>query len=280
MQYAFYNGDICDIHELKIPLTDRGVFFGDGVYEALIGRDGEIYLEDEHLDRFECSCRYMDLAPCVTRDELSRLMREVVRKNRLSEYFIYFQLTRYGGERVHAYTSNKTNLLITAKEFSLPEKNKKLKLITTDDNRYRMCNVKTLNLIPNVLASTLALSKGCDEAVFIRDGYVTECAHSNIAIIKNNTLITHPEGNLILPGITRKRMLTLAGELGILTVEKPFTKAELISADAAIVTSTTKLALAVLEIDEIPLIKAENEVANTLISAMLCDYLGSFEKNR
>ncbi len=278
MNYAFYNGEFYKSSDLRIPITDRGLFFGDGIYEALIGKHGGIYLEEDHFDRFFRNAEIMDLHPNFSREELSGWLREIILRSGLSEYFIYFQLTRYSEERTHSYASKKSNLLITVREHTTPDRNTRLKLITEEDKRHLMCNVKTLNLIPAVLASKRAESLACDEAVFIRDGYVTECAHSNISIIKNGILITHPTDNLILPGITRKRMLFLAERLGIPYKESPFTKAELISSDAAIVTSTTKLALIANEVDEIPLKKDRSEEAEALISALFDDYISASEK--
>ncbi len=276
MEYAFYNGEFYEKNELKIPLTDRSVFFGDGIYEALIGRSGGIYLLEEHFDRFWKNAEIMDLKPDFTREELSSRLSEIISRSGFYEYFIYFQLTRHSEERTHTYKGNKTNLLITIREHTVPCTDTKLKLITAEDVRYRMCNVKTLNLLPNVLASKKAEKAGCDEAVFVRDGYVTECAHSNIFTVKNGVLITHPTNNFILPGITRKRLLYFAEKLGIPYRETPFTKGELISADAVLVSSTTRLANAVSEIDEIPLKKEENHEVNLLISALHEDYLAAF----
>jgi D-alanine transaminase len=113
-----------------------------------------------------------------------------------------------------------------------------------------MCNVKTLNLLPAVLASKKAEESGCDEAVFIRDGIVTECAHSNIFTVKDGIVYTHPKGPHILPGITRKRVLYFCEQLGIECHEKKFTKSELLTADEILVTSTTKLCVRADEIDK------------------------------
>lgn len=279
MEYAFYNGELCERDNIKVPLSDRSIFFGDGIYEALIGGNGKIYLFDEHFDRFSKNATAMDLYPHFSKQELYSLLSEIISKSGFAEYFIYFQLTRFSEMRTHAYNGDRSNLLITIRKHEIPSAEKRLKLITAEDVRYSLCNLKTLNLLPNVLASKKAETLGCDEAVFIRDGYVTECAHSNISIIKNGCLITHPESSFILPGITRKRLLFFAKELGIPCYETPFTKGELISADAVIVTSTTRLANLVSEIDEIPLKKEENREAKLLISALRDDYIASLSKN-
>ena len=276
MEYAFYNGVFCEKDKIRVPLSDRSIFFGDGIYEALVGRGGGLYLFDEHYERFLRNAAAMDLYPHFSKEELRSLLSEIISKSGFYEYFIYFQLTRFSEERTHSYTGDGSNLLITIREHKIPSADKRLRLITAEDVRYSLCSLKTLNLLPNVLASKKAESAGCDEAVFIRDGRVTECAHSNVSIIKNGSLITHPENSFILPGITRKRLLFFAKKLGIPCYETPFTKGELISADAVIVTSTTRLANLASEIDEIPLKKEENREAKLLISALYEDYLSAF----
>ena len=173
-----------------------------------------------------------------------------MKKSRLAEYFFYIQLSRCALERAHAYPDEqKTALLITVSPFVLAAPEKRLKLITAEDKRYGFCDVKTVNLLPAVLASHRAASVGCDEAIFVRDGVVTECAHSNIAILKDGVIITHPDSPKILPGIAKKRLLAVAANEGIEVCERPFSVEELFSADEVLVTSTTKICLAACEIN-------------------------------
>ena len=273
MSIAYYNGDFCDFSQVRIPLSDRCVFFGDGVYDAAIGKNGRIYLEKEHLDRFFTNARKMGIPIKMSREELSSLMAELIAKNGFREYFIYLQLTRFSEERTHSYPdTEKSNLLITVKEHTLPNPDKELSLITVPDVRYSMCDVKTLNLLPAVLASRRACESGCDEAVFVRDGYVTECAHSNIHVIKDKILYTHPNGKFILPGITRARLLYFCEKLGIVSREVPFTPYELKEADEVLVTSTTKLCLKAGKIDEKNVGKYSSEVGKKLIFALREDF--------
>ena len=121
-----------------------------------------------------------------------------------------------------------------------------------EDHRFNLCNIKTLNLIPSVLANQRAAERGCDEAVLHRGSRVTECAHSNISILKDGVLRTAPTDELILPGITRKHLLALAKEHGIPTLEEPFSMVELMNADEVIVTSSSALCMKVETIDGIP----------------------------
>lgn len=272
MSIAYYNGDFCDFSDVKIPLTDRCVFFGDGIYDAAIGKNGFVYLEKEHLDRFFGNAERLNIRLSVSRNELSKLLSEIISRNGFEQYFLYFQLSRTSGERTHSYSADSSSsLLITAKPHHLTDKEQRLKLITAEDIRYKMCNVKTLNLLPAVIASKKAEELGCDEAVFIRDGIVTECAHSNVFIIKDETLYTHPEGPYILPGITRKRVLYLCDKLGIEYREKEFTKNDLVSADDVLITSTSKLCVKTKLIDGIE-IAGKSAVADAIIDAVISDF--------
>ena len=272
MSIAYYNGEFCDFSEVRVPLSDRCVFFGDGVYDAAIGRDGAVYLEKEHIDRFFGNAERMKIKLSISKTELSSLLSKVIKRNGFQQYFLYFQLTRTLNERMHSYGSESgSSLLITAKPHSFT--NHRLKLITANDIRYSMCDVKTLNLLPAVLASKSAEEHGCDEAVFIRDGIVTECAHSNIFIVKDDVVLTHPEGPFILPGVTRKRVLYICESLGIKYDEREFKKEDLFAADDVLVTSTTKLCAKVEKIDGINVGKdVSNSVADAIIGALKEDF--------
>ena len=272
MSIAYYNGEFCDFSEVRVPLADRCIFFGDGIYDAAIGKDGGIYLEKEHIDRFFANAKEMNIKLRFSKEEFSAILGEVIEKNSFKQYFLYFQLTRTLDERRHAYTDESgSSLLITVKEHAFA--NRKLKLITAEDIRYRMCHVKTLNLLPAVIASRAAEERGCDEAVFIRDGIVTECAHSNIFIVRNGVLFTHPEGPFILPGVTRRRVLYFCDKLGIQYAEQKFSKEDLFAADEILVTSTTKLCVKVDEIDGIKVGKCGSKsVADAIISSLKADF--------
>ena len=274
MSIAYYNGDFAKLTEIRIPLSDRAVFFGDGIYDAAIGRDGYIYLEKEHLERFYSNAKRLNIPVILTRDELSSLLHTLIEKNGYEYYFIYFQLTRRSDERIHAYPdSSASNLLITVKRHTLPSPDRALSLISSPDIRYRMCDIKTLNLLPAVIASKKAVENGCDEAVFVKDGTVTECAHSNISIVKGDTVYTHPNGPFILPGITRTRMLYICKELKIQYAEKPFSYEEMLLSDEILITSTTKLCLRANKIDGKCVGGCKKAIGNELIAALREDFM-------
>ena len=244
MSIAYYNGRICEVGDVAIPLTDRAVFFGDGIYDAAIGRCGRIYLEDEHIDRFIGNAKRMGIPLPFGKEELCSLLRELVKRSGEECFFLYFQLSRYSAERRHACREkDRSNLLITVTGIPLPDPKRRLSLVSYPDKRYEYCHIKTLNLLPAVLASSFAEGMGADEAVFHRGEIVTECAHSNISILKGGTLITHPTDTHILPGIARARMIEICKEMGVKVEERAFTIGELMRSDAALVTSSSKLCL-------------------------------------
>ena len=247
---VFYNGKFYGKRSAVIPICDRSIFFGDAVYDAVIGHDGGLFLLDEHLERLITNAKRLDLPTPYTIERLRSISYNVVKKSKLREYFLYIQLSRCSEERTHAYPSSQgASLLMTVSPFSLSPPEKRLKLVTTADKRYGFCNVKTVNLLPAVIASHGAEAAGCDEAIFVCDGFITECAHSNIAILKDNVLITHPDSPKILPGIAKKHLLFAAHDEGIGVVERPFSTEELFSADEVLITSTTKICLAACEVN-------------------------------
>ncbi len=240
--YSFYNGTFAPTEKIKIPLSDRSIYFGDGIYDAAIGRNGKIFLLQEHLDRLFKNAEKLDIPITFSKEKTFDILLEIVKKSDFEHFFLYFQLTRNGGKRNHiADKSFGSNFLVTISEYPEPKKCQNLGLVTYEDKRFEYCDIKTLNLLPSVLAATYAEKNGSDEAVFHRNNIVTECAHSNISILKNGIIITHPTNSHILPGITRKHLISAAKKLDLIVNERPFTINELFSADEIIVTSTTKL---------------------------------------
>lgn len=239
--FAYYNGRFDKRENIKIPLSDRSIFFGDAVYDAAVGSYDRILWEDEHIERFLCGAKRLGIEHDYTKDYLSALLREIAIRSMLESYFIYFQISRNANRRTHSAIDCKANLLVTVDPIDVSISSPPMKLMTAIDRRYDYCDVKTTNLVPAVIESTKAEKTGYDEAVFIRNGFVTECAKSNISIIKQGRIITHPKTNHILPGITREHLLKICQEKGIPYVERPFTLNELFSADEILVTSCTKL---------------------------------------
>ncbi len=258
---------------MRLPLTDRGIFFGDGIYDAAIARGESIYLCDEHIERFIGNARTVSIPFAFSHDELAELLRECVRRSGYGESFIYFQLTAYADERRHApRDSERSNLFICVKPHALPSSESSLKLISYPDIRQSFCHIKTINLLGSVMASCAADAAGADEAVFIRDGYVTECAHSNIFIINDTVLLTHPLTEKILPGITRARIIKAARELGISVAERAFSLSELISADDVLISSTSRLAQRANLLDGVKIACGNHTIGDSIMAQMCKDF--------
>ena len=240
----FYDGKFYDAGEAAIPFTDRSVFFADAVYDACLVKNGRPYLLDAHLDRFYRSMGALRIKPKMERNELQALLCKLCEKADCEIAFLYFQAARSAPLRRHFSTEADTShLLVCVSEMSLPDRDRPLRLILANDHRYGFCHIKTTNLLPAVLASTKAVAMGADEAVFVREGLVTECAHSNISILKNGVLLTHPKGRRILPGIGREQLITACKKLSIPVMERPFSVRELYDADEIFITSSSKLCL-------------------------------------
>ena len=273
MSIAYYNGIFSSPEDIRIPLTDRAIYFGDGVYDAAIGRNGKIYMESEHIERFLSNAKIMGLAVSHTSDTLSALLHEAIGLSGESCYFVYFQATRYSSERLHACVdSAPANILITVTGAEPPTQEKRMSLSLYEDKRYLYCDVKTLNLLPSVLASSDAMRRGFDEAIFIRDGIVTECAHSNISIIKNGELFTHPECDKILSGTARRKMIEVGLNLGAVCRDIPFTKETLLDADEVLVTSSTKLCRLAERIEDRRFSKKEGTLGERICEIMHRDF--------
>jgi D-alanine transaminase len=246
---AYYNGEIATIDELRIPMNDRVCWFGDGVYDATLAENHVIFALYEHIDRFFNSAALIEIPLSFTKAWLAELLRDLVRKLDSPTQFVYWQVTRGTTERAHTFPDTPANLWVMLRPFVLPDQTQKVKLITVEDIRFLLCNIKTLNLLPNVLASEQAKRAGCYEAVFHRGERVTECAHSNVHILKNGVFRTAPADNLILPGIARAHLIARCLKLGIAVSETPFTVAELMSADEVIVSSSSRFCASASHID-------------------------------
>ncbi len=248
---GYYNGVCDEIERMSIPMSDRVCFFGDGVYDATYSRNYKIFAIDEHVDRFYNSAKLLDIELPYTKEEMKNILSDMVRKMDTGENFVYFQATRgSNGPRNHIYTPGvKANIWINIYHKEILDLKKRVQLITMEDTRFLHCNIKTLNLIPSVIASQRAKEAGCFETVFHRNGRVTECAHSNVHIIKDGTLITAPTDNLILPGIARKHIIAACKQLGIPVRETPYYLEQLFDADEVMVSSAGALCLVADRID-------------------------------
>lgn len=270
---GYYNGKYGELEEMSIPMNDRVCWFGDGVYDAGPSRNYKIFALDEHIDRFFNSAGLLDIEMPVTKEELKELLQEMVNKMDTGDLFVYYQVTRGTGVRDHAYTKGPGNLWIMLKPAEISDGIEPIKLITVEDTRFLHCNIKTLNLIPSCVATEKAKKAGCQEAVFYRaGGRVTECAHSNVHIIKDGKLVTAPTDNLILPGIARAHLIRMCKKLGIPVSEIPYTLKELFEAEEVLVTSSSNLCLHACEIDGKPVGGKNPELLEKIRAALLGEF--------
>ena len=271
---GYYNGKFGEIEEMSIPMNDRVCYFGDGVYDATYSRNYKIFALDEHIDRIYNSASLLDINITETKEEMKLILQDMVNKMDSGENFVYWQVTRGTAKRNHAFPENeRTNLWITISHKDIVDTYKKIKLITMEDTRFFHCNIKTLNLIPSVMASEKAKQAGCDETVFHRGERVTECAHSNVHIIKDGVFVTAPTDNLILPGIARAHLIKACKKLGIPVSEVPYTVDELMNADEIIVSSSGSLCLAAEEIDGKKVGGKAPEILKKLQDEVLAEFL-------
>ncbi|MBQ7719131.1 MAG: aminotransferase class IV, partial [Clostridia bacterium] len=189
--------------------------------------------------RFFSSMKLLGIEPAWTKEELRAILEDLVSRLDSDIGKLYWQASRGTAPRSHAFPKDaKANLLVFLNPGALPDFHNEISLVSVEDIRFEICNVKTLNLIPSVLATDVAMKAGCDEAVLHRGEIVTECAHSNISIIKNGVLVTHPADNFILPGTVRKHVLDICHRESIPVIERPFTMDELRDCDEAVVTAS------------------------------------------
>jgi len=270
---GYYNGKIGLIEEISIPMTDRAFYFGDGVYEAVLCRNNIPYLLSVHLDRFYRNSDTLDIKIPMEKEELDSLIKDLVKKVDSFEKFIYFHVSRGSGIRSHTYDVCTGNICIMITPFNLGNIYEKVSTVTYDDNRYGMCNMKTLNLLPSVLAAQYAKNKGCDEAIFVREGTVTEGSHCNVSIVKNNLIITHPTDNHILPGVARSELIKCANMHGIAVCERRYGLKELMEADEIILTSSGKIIRGVNKLNGVSVGGRAEGILKILQDELYNDYL-------
>ncbi len=247
---AFYNGRITRIADMMIPAGDRGFYFGDGIYEVAMVFHRKIFALEEHLDRMEQSAAMVRIELPAPRREIGELLQELADRVESDCQFLYWQITRGTAPRNHLFPAGTpSNLYVYSKPWPGVEMSDDYRLVSVNDTRFLNCNIKTLNLLLNVLAAQTAKEKGCQEAVFVRDGIVTEGSHSNVSMIKDGVFITHPADNRILPGVERKHLIAYCGKLGIPVEERTFTLGELKEADEILMSSTSHPSMRVREID-------------------------------
>lgn len=260
MASVYLNGELLDRSRASIPLDDRGFYFGDGVYEVVRVVDGRVFEAPAHRVRFEQSLSAIGIEPpdTLVGDGMEELCRRLVETNgqTAGHATVYLQVTRGSAARTHGFPPAGTppTVFASSAAFEIPRRLREdgAAAVTTPDIRWTRCDIKSVNLLPNVLAKQRAVEAGAFEALFIRDGVLTEGASSNIFAVVDGVLRTHPLCNLILGGITRAVVLELAAAAGVQLVEEPLRQDEISRADELFATGTATDVQPIVRVDGRP----------------------------
>jgi D-alanine transaminase len=252
---AYVNGRYRPHAEASVHVEDRGYQFADGVYEVIAIANGALIDETPHLDRLERSLGELSIARPMSRRALRLVMREVIRRNDVSNGIIYLQVTRGVARRDHPFPQGVAPSLVMTARRSRPISEatlaKGVGVITIPDIRWERCDIKSIGLLPNILGKQAARQAGAFEAWMVdRQGMVTEGTSTNAWIVTaDNTLVTREVGTAILNGVTRLAVRSAAQAAGVSLVERAFSVAEAKAAREAFLTSTTAQVLPIVSID-------------------------------
>ena len=252
---VYLNGQYLPIDQAKLSVLDRGFIFGDGVYEVWRLIDGKLFEHKRHDRRLRRGLNSLELpVPDKDVDALSGVAERLVRDNDLAsgEGTFYVEITRGAAPRMHAYPPNtKPTIFAMVTRFEVPHAVRAAgaKAITQPDIRWLHCDIKTVQLLPNVMAKQKAQVAGALEAIFVRDGMITEGTHTSVLGVKNGELRTHPLSSLILPSVTRELVIEIARAQGLPVREEPFTVQEMFTLDELFVSGTTTDVTPIVEVD-------------------------------
>lgn len=239
---------------LTFPFEERGLQFGDGVYEVIRIYQGSYYLLTEHINRLYQSLEAIDITIPQSKTELINQLDELLIKNNIvNDSHVYLQVTRGSAERNHVYPENiQPNIFAYVKNTSRPidKLASGVATITYPDERWKNCYIKSLNLLPNILAKQNAKEHGAHEAILHKDGLVTECSSSNVFLVKNNVIYTHPVDNSILRGCVRIIVERFAKNLNVSFDETAFTLDDIKDADEMFLTSSMNEILPIIKVDK------------------------------
>ena len=277
---AYVNGRYVPHARASVHIEDRGFQFGDGIYEVWAVRSGALMDAEGHFARLDRSLRELRIQSPLARAGLRLVISELIRRNRLRDGLVYLQVTRGQARRDHAFPANGTppTLVLTAERMDFQAAASRaeqgIAVISLPDQRWDRCDIKTVNLLPNVLAKQAAREAGAFEAWQVdQDGFVTEGASTNAWIVTGEgVLVTRPADHAILHGITRATLIRIARSQGLETQMRAFTIEEAQSAREAFVTSATSFITPVVQIDNRPV---GNGVPGSLATALRQAYLDS-----
>jgi D-alanine transaminase len=253
-EIIYLNGNLVPKTEAVISPEDRGFNFADGIYEVIKYYNGKPFRYHDHINRLTRSLREIQIEFDGI-DGLEPIFQSLLDENKLShqEAGVYLQITRGSQTRIHRFPESITPT-VYATVFPFASKPDQLengvKVITTEDIRWLRCDIKSISLLPNVLAAEKAHRQNAVEAIFIRDGIVTEGSHSSFMAVKNGIVYTHPDSNLILPGITKKVIFEICRQNNIQLIEQGIQAQELSGMDEMMIAGTGSEVSPVIQIDD------------------------------
>ena len=254
---SYTNGVYCNNQNAKISINDRGYHFGDAVYEVIFYNNGVFYDYEGHIKRLFNSLKLINIKFHLSEQQLKIIIKNLIKLNRINFGSIYIQVSRGVADRNHSYFNLKSKpvltMIVSKKKNNISDDIKGVKAITMVDNRWSRPDIKTTQLLPNVLAKTYANKKNAYEGIFVdHEGYVTEGSSSNIWIINmNNEILTREIDGKILSGITRKTISQFAKNNNFKMLEKKFTKDEMLNSREVFLTSASSFVTPIIEIDNI-----------------------------
>lgn len=256
---AYVNGRYLPRREAQIDIEDRGYQFSDGVYEVCEVRAGRLVDESLHMARLRRSLHELRIPMPVSEAALGVILRETLRRNRVHDGMIYLQITRGVSPRDHFYPPGMVpSLVVTAKRLDFDQMERAaavgIAVITLPDNRWARVDIKSISLLPNVLAKQAAREQGAKEAWFVdKNGFVTEGSSTNAWIVsREGKVVTRPADHGVLRGVTRRVLLGVIKAQGLELDERPFTVEEAYAAHEAFVTSASQTVMPVVRIDGKP----------------------------
>ena len=275
----YLNGRWVERDQATVSVEDRGFMFADGVYEVIRYCNGRAVALDAHLQRLRDSLEGLRIDPRMDPADLGPISDEALRRNNLTDAMVYWQVTRGAAPRNHRFPAPDTppTVLVMAKDCAPLDPPAAptpcLTTVTAPDIRWGRCAIKSISLLPNVLAAQAAAEAGCDEAIMIADGIVTEGAARTIAIVKAGVIMTHPLTDAILPSITRQIVLDLARRNDIPVDETYFPPDQLFEADEVLALGTTTDVAAVTTIDDRQVADGQPGPVATRLSGLYRQYV-------
>jgi D-alanine transaminase len=273
-EFVYLNGRMIPRCQAKLDIEDRSTLFADGVYEVIRYFDGLPFEMTAHVERLQRSLDGLRIAMPLPMSSFVRVSNELVARNGLRDAKLYWQITRGSAPREHGFPPAGTMANMFAMAYPLPgilseTSPRAMVCMTATDDRWSHPWIKSVCLLPNILAKQRARDAGCDEAIFVRDGRVTEGTSTNVMIVDGRTIRTHPTNQWILPGITRAVLLKLAAAAGYRVEEHAFTVAEMLAADEVLIASTTMNVGSAVRIDGRTIGKGQpGDVAKHLLQTM------------